>query len=107
IAKLSPWKAPGPSGIPNITIKAASTTFAPILLAILTAGLRLHYFPASWRVFITATLRKLGKSDYTVPGAFHPIAEEECMGKVVESVLTDWLSSFAEAKELLSPRQFG
>jgi hypothetical protein len=107
IVKLSPWKAPGPSGIPNIAIKAASTTFAPILLAILTAGLRLHHFPASWCIFITATLRKPGKSDYTAPSAFRPIAEEECLGKVVESVLTDWLSGFAEAKGLLSSRQFG
>jgi hypothetical protein len=35
------------------------------------------------------------------------IAEEECLGKVVESVLAEWLSGFAERHGLLSPNQFG
>jgi hypothetical protein len=74
---------------------------------ILEAGLRLGYFPASWRIFLTVTLRKPGKSDYTVPGAYRPIAEEEGLGKVVESVLAEWLSKFAETNGLLSPNQFG
>ncbi|KAJ6472101.1 hypothetical protein C8R45DRAFT_836132, partial [Mycena sanguinolenta] len=70
---------------------------APALLVILEAGLRLSYFPASWRIFLTVTLRKPGKSDYTIPGAYRPIVEEEGLAKVVESVLTEWLSSFTEA----------
>ncbi|KAF7366527.1 putative RNA-directed DNA polymerase from transposon X-element [Mycena sanguinolenta] len=107
ISKLSPWKAPGPSGIPNIAISAARTILAPILLNILEAGLRVGYFPKSWRTFLTVTIRKPGKSDYTLPGAHRPIAEEECLGKVVESVVTDWLSGFAERLGLLSPNQFG
>ncbi|KAJ7146690.1 hypothetical protein C8R44DRAFT_592658, partial [Mycena epipterygia] len=82
IARVSPWKAPGPSGIPNVAIAAARHIVAPVLLNILEAGLRLGHFPDSWKVFITATLRKPGKSDYTVPGAYRPIAEEECLGKV-------------------------
>ncbi|KAF7372169.1 hypothetical protein MVEN_00076000 [Mycena venus] len=107
ISKLSPWKAPGPSGIPNIAISSARTIFAPILLSILEAGLRIGYFPRSWRVFLTVTIRKPGKSDYTLPGAHRPIAEEECLGKVVESVVTEWLSGLAEKHGLLSPNQFG
>ncbi|KAJ7131878.1 hypothetical protein C8R43DRAFT_821488, partial [Mycena crocata] len=107
IAKISLWKAPSPSGIPNIAISAARTTLAPILLNILTAGLRLGYFPDAWRIFITATLRQPGKSDYTVPGAYRPIAEEEGLGKILESALADWLSGFAEAHGLLSSNQFG
>ncbi|KAF7354484.1 putative RNA-directed DNA polymerase from transposon X-element [Mycena venus] len=93
ISKISPWKAPGPSGIPNVAISAARCTVAPVLLTILKAGLRLGYFPAS--------------CDHTVPGAYCPIAEEEGLGKVVESVLAEWLSGFAEANGLLSPNQFG
>ncbi|KAJ6539799.1 hypothetical protein DFH09DRAFT_929976, partial [Mycena vulgaris] len=89
IKRISPWKAPGPSGVPNIVIAAARHIVAPVLLDILVAGLRLGHFPNSWKIFIPATLRKPGKSDYTVPGAFRPIAEEECLGKVIESVITD------------------
>ncbi|KAJ7340822.1 hypothetical protein DFH08DRAFT_637439, partial [Mycena albidolilacea] len=50
---------------------------------ILEAGIHMGYFPKSWRVFLTVTLRKPGKSDYTVPGAHCPIAEEDCLSKVV------------------------
>ncbi|KAJ7113171.1 hypothetical protein C8R44DRAFT_589414, partial [Mycena epipterygia] len=107
IARISPWKAPGPSGIPNVAISAARHVVAPALLNILEAGLRLSYFPDSWKVFITATLRKPGKSDYTLPGAFRPIAEEECLGKIAESVITEWLSGVVESKGLLSRAQFG
>ncbi|KAJ7708266.1 hypothetical protein B0H17DRAFT_917130, partial [Mycena rosella] len=107
IAHISPWKVPAPSGIPNVAISAASHVITPILLVILEAGMRLDHFPDSWKLFITATLRKPGKSDYTVPGAFRPITEEECLSKIIESVLADWLSELVENKELLSRNQFG
>jgi hypothetical protein len=61
--------------------------------------------PACRRRF--STLRKPGKSDYTIPSAYHPIAEEEGLGKVLESVVADWLSGFAEVNGLLSANQFG
>ncbi|KAJ7664746.1 hypothetical protein B0H17DRAFT_835310, partial [Mycena rosella] len=54
----------------------------------------------------TITLHKPGKSDYIVLGAYRPIAEEEALGKVLESVIADWLSGFAETHNLLSPNQF-
>ncbi|KAJ7222603.1 root hair defective 3 GTP-binding protein-domain-containing protein [Mycena pura] len=44
IPKLSPWKAPGPSGIPNVAIMV---TVAPFLLNALEAGLNCGYFPKS------------------------------------------------------------
>ncbi|KAJ6468049.1 hypothetical protein DFH09DRAFT_955863, partial [Mycena vulgaris] len=107
IAKIAPWKAPGPTGIPNIAISSARDIVAPILHRILVAGLQIGHFPRVWRDFITATLRKPGKSDYSVPGAYRPIAEEEGFGKILESVLADWLQGFAEQHHLLSPNQFG
>ncbi|KAJ6530617.1 hypothetical protein B0H19DRAFT_879082, partial [Mycena capillaripes] len=107
IGKISPWKAPGLLGVPNGAIRAVPGTLAPILLEILLAGLHLGYFPDSWHVFITATLHKPGKDDYTLPGTFHPIAEEEGLGKIPESVIADWLSGFTEANGLLSANQFG
>ncbi|KAJ7090655.1 hypothetical protein C8R44DRAFT_568116, partial [Mycena epipterygia] len=107
IVKVSPWKVPGPSGIPNIAITSSRSTLDPILLEILNASLCLGHFPASWHIFITATLHKPSKSDYTMSGAYRPIVEEECLGKVVESVLTDWLLGFVEREGFLSLRQFG
>ncbi|KAJ7321646.1 hypothetical protein DFH08DRAFT_818508 [Mycena albidolilacea] len=59
-------KTLGPSGIPKIAITAACCTIAPILNTILETGLRLGYFPAFWQIFLTVSLCKLGKSNYTV-----------------------------------------
>jgi hypothetical protein len=63
IAKLAPWKAPDPSGIPNIAIKSANVVLAPILLNVLGAGLRIGHFPSLLWIFLTITLRKPGKSE--------------------------------------------
>ncbi|KAJ7301871.1 hypothetical protein DFH08DRAFT_612712, partial [Mycena albidolilacea] len=63
--KISPWKVPGPSGIPNIAISAASEVLAPPILAVLKVGLRTGHFPKTWCVFRTVTIRKPVKSDYT------------------------------------------
>jgi hypothetical protein len=57
----------------------------------------------AWRTFLTIALHKPGKSDYTVPGVYRPIA----VGKAIEPVPTEWLSGFAEANGLLSSNQFG
>lgn len=107
ITRLAPYKAPGPSGIPNVAIKSAQSFLSPILLRILEASLALGHFPAPWRIYSTVTLRKPGKSDYTVPKAYRPVALEETLGKVLESVIATRLSFLAEGHQLLPPTQFG
>lgn len=107
IARLAPFKAPGPSGIPNIAIKSASSFLSPILLTILDSSLSLGYFPRRWRQYSTVTLRKPGKRDYTQAKAYRPIALEEALGKVAESVMARWLSELAEAHDLLPNMHFG
>ncbi|KAJ6539871.1 hypothetical protein DFH09DRAFT_1090182 [Mycena vulgaris] len=41
IAQISPWKAPGPSGIPNVAISSARQVVTPALFNILEAGMRI------------------------------------------------------------------
>lgn len=74
IRELSPYKATGPDGIPNVAIQAVEDHIAAPLTAIANACLRLGYFPSAWKIFTTITLRKPGKNDYTVPKAYQPIA---------------------------------
>lgn len=107
ISRLAPFKAPGPSGIPNMAIKAARAFLSPVLLRILEASLALGHFPESWKSYSTVTLRKPGKSDYTAPKAYRPVALEETLGKVLESVVARRLSDLAEEHQLLPSNQFG
>lgn len=107
ITRLAPYKAPGPSGIPNMAIKAFRAFLGPVLLRILNASLSLGYFPERWRTYNTVTLRKPGKSDYAVPKAYRPVALEETLGKVLESVVATRIADLAEEHGLLPANQFG
>ncbi len=107
INRLSPFKAPRPSGIPNIAIKSASSFLSLLLLIILDRSIHLGYFPRSWRQYSTVTLRKPGKRDYTRAKAYRPVVLEETLGKVVESVMARRLSELAEVHKLLPSMHFG
>ena len=48
-----------------------------------------------------------GKPDYTIGKAYRPIALENTLGKVLESVMADIISYLTETHELLSAQQFG
>jgi ribonuclease HI len=105
--ELSPFKAPGPSGIANVALQKTSTLLAPILTAITNAALKTGYHPRAWKTFITITLRKPGKPDYTIPKAYRPIALEDTMSKVTESIIAKRLTQLAEEFELLPRNHFG
>nr|GAT43545.1 predicted protein [Mycena chlorophos] len=107
IRDLSPFKAPGNPGIPNIAIQKAAEKVAPILTAIANASFALAYHPTEWRVFTTITLRKPGKDDYSLPEAYRPIALEDTFSKVVESVVAKRLITLAEENGLLPKHAFG
>ncbi len=55
----------------------------------------------------TLPLRKPGKGDYSVPGAWRPIALLNTLGKVVESVIARWISSLSEEHSLLRAQHMG
>ena len=104
---VSPHKAPGPSGIPNIAIQRCAQTIIPYILAITKACLHLGYHPTQWKHFKTITLRKPGKPDYSIPKAYRPIALEDTLSKIVEAVMARKLAMMAEQFDLLPPNHFG
>jgi hypothetical protein len=87
IKSLPPFRAPGSSRAPNIALQRTSDFLVPVLTKVVNACMALGYHPKIWRIFITVTLRKPGKPDYTIPKAYCPNALEETMAKVFESVL--------------------
>jgi len=52
-------------------------------------------------------LRKGGKPDYTIPGAYRPIALLDTIGKVMASVMKGKIQHYTEKLQLLPNMQFG
>jgi len=58
-----------------------------IVLEIFTASVKFGYYPKRWKTAIIVVLRKPGKPDYAVPGAYRPISLLNTLGKLLEAVM--------------------
>lgn len=67
VQRLSPYKAPGPDGIPNIVLKESIEILGKHLLQIYRAVFALHTYSNHWRSWTTVVICKPGKPDYSVP----------------------------------------
>jgi hypothetical protein len=87
ILKQSPYKAPGPDGIPNIALRETINIISRPLYSILTAIIKLQHFPIHWLEFSTVVVRKPGKPDYTAPKAYRLITLFKSFYKVLTSTM--------------------
>lgn len=107
LQNVAPYKAPGPSGIPNAALKQCASFIAHGFTNVTNRCIELGYHPTEWKNFTTITLRKPGKPSYAVPKAYRPIALEDTSSKLVESVVARSLANIAEEQGLLPPNHFG
>ena len=107
IKRIAPYKAPGPSGIPNIVLKKCANILVPLLGPIFRATFYLEMYPQAWKESITLVLRKPGKPSYTKPGTYRPIALLDTISKVLSSCVAEDLTKFSEIHNLLPPNHFG
>ena len=107
VEKLASEKAPGPDEIANIVIKKTLPLIEQHLQALMQASIDLGHFPKPFKQTNTVVLRKPGKPDYTVTKAYRPIALENTLGKVLESVMADTISYLTETYELLPAHHYG
>jgi ribonuclease HI len=107
IEKLAPNKAPGPDEIPNHILKRCLTTLQQHILTLAQQSLTTGHFPQPFKETITLVLRKPNKSNYTQPNAYRPIALENTIGKVLESIMADHISYLCETFDLLPKNHFG
>jgi hypothetical protein len=107
MAKLKPYKAPGPDGIPNIVLTKCADILSDRLYHIYTAMFEKDLFYAPWKQFTTIVLRKPGKPKYNIPKAYRPIALLNTMVKVLTAVLAEQLMYYAEKYQLLPANHFG
>ncbi|KAI0758567.1 hypothetical protein BD413DRAFT_618065 [Trametes elegans] len=70
VAGLSPFKAPGPSGIPNAALKHCSAVIVPVFTHLINSCIHLHHHLPQWKFFTTITLCKPDKPSYLIPKAY-------------------------------------
>lgn len=107
IASLPTKKAKGPDAVPNESLKIAKSELSPVLANLFNYCLKSSFYPPQWKQAITAIIRKHGKSDYSEPGAYRPIALLSCMSRVFESILTRRLAYWAETNKVIAEGHTG
>jgi ribonuclease HI len=107
LAKLKPYKAPGPDSIPNIVLTKCANILIDRLYHVYTAIMNLGLYYDPWKQFTTVVLRKPGKPNYSVPKAYRPIALLNTLAKLLSAVIAEQLSYYAEKYNLLPPNHFG
>ena len=107
LAKLKPYKAPGPDGIPNIVLTKCANTIVDRLYYIYKAILEQRVYYEPWRESTTVVLRKPGKPRYDIPKAYRPIALLNTMSKVLTALMAELMTFYTETHQLLPAHHFG
>jgi ribonuclease HI len=107
LARLKPYKAPGPDGIPNIVLTKCADLLLDRLYYIYRATVERGLFYEPWKKFTTVVLRKPGKPKYSIPKAYRPIALINTQVKVLTAILAEQLMFYAERYNLLPENHFG
>jgi hypothetical protein len=99
--------APGRSGHGYKLVKwaweASPTWFVILFNSCLLAG----YHPKVWRTATIAVVPKPGKSDYSLPKSYRPVALLECLSKLLEKVVAKRILHDIGLLNLVPTNQFG
>ncbi|KAJ1309345.1 hypothetical protein OPQ81_006124 [Rhizoctonia solani] len=104
---MKPFKAPGLDGLPACVYIHAIDLLDTHLLPIFRASLQLGIYPTAWCKSWTVVLCKLGKPDYGLTKAYHPIALLNVISKILLSCIADHLNCLAEGHGWLPDHHFG
>ena len=107
IARLKPFKAPGPDSIPYIVLIKCSDLLVNRLWPIFTAIVNKGWYYTPWKAFNTIVLCKLGKPRYDIPKAYRPIALLNTLSKVLTSIIAEQLTFYSEKYQLLPTQHYG
>ena len=73
IQKMKPYKATRSHTVPNSVFTHGCDLLVPYLGPLFRATDTLKVYPMDWKLIETPVLRKPGKPNYALPGAWHPI----------------------------------
>jgi len=106
-AKLSPYKAPRPDGIPNIVLTRCIDTILEHVYHIYRAVFDIGVYYEPWQHWNTIVLRKPGKARYDTAKSYRPIALLNTLHKLLTSITAELLIYWGEHHKLLPPMHFG
>ena len=106
IENTSNNKAAGNDNIPYDIIKSLGTKAKSFILHLFNQVWKGEPMPQQWRTAVIKPLLKDGK-DPKSPGSFRPIALTSCLGKLLEKIVADRLTSYLECNNLINPNQAG
>ncbi|KIN98819.1 hypothetical protein M404DRAFT_30970 [Pisolithus tinctorius Marx 270] len=106
IKNLSPYKAPGPDGVPNIIFQK-SHVLSSYLLHLFNTVFTLKTYYNPWRESTTVILCKPRKADYTTPKAYHPIALLNTTAKLLSAIIAENTTYILKKHQLLLGTHFG
>ena len=107
LAKSSPPSAPGPDGVPYSVWKRVNTTNPSLLLDLLAPLVAFGYHPTTLKHANGVVLDKPWKPSYDTPAFFRIIVFLKTISKILERILTVWLTSLARQAGLLHTNQGG
>ena len=99
--------APGPDGIPNRVLHLILRARIALLRPLYQSAWSLGYHPKEFHKAQTIFLQKPGKTDYSSPKAYRPIALLNTLGKLLESIVAHRLREISEENSLLPNSQHG
>ena len=104
---LSPYKAPGQDGIPNVVLIKCIDALVDHIFFIYRAVFELKVYHPAWLESLTLVLRKIGKSSYDVAKAYRPIGLIDTIPKGLSTLGYKHVSYLMEKHNLLPAAQFG
>ena len=108
IRRPKPTKALGLTGIPHSVLQKSLKVTAGPITGLFQACISCGYHPLAFKKARTVALRKQGgERDYRKVGSYRPVALLESLGKALERIVADRLSSLAEEHSLLPKFQMG
>ncbi|EIM89355.1 uncharacterized protein STEHIDRAFT_38410, partial [Stereum hirsutum FP-91666 SS1] len=107
VSKLSPYKAPGPDGIPNVVLMKCIDVIIDRIFFIFRAIFTLRTYYGPWKEFLTIVLRKFGRAAYDLAKSFRPIALLCTLAKLLSALVAGQLSYLTERHQLLPATHFG
>ena len=107
IKKMKPWKATRPGTVPNSVFIHAREMLVPHLGPIFRATDTLKFYPDDWKLTETPVLKKHGKPDYTIAGAWRPIVLSNGYARLLNGCKTEDLVFMCKKNRILPQNHFG
>jgi len=107
IRKMKPYKATMRGTVPNSFLINMSNILVPHLGPLFQATNTLKHYPIDWALTQTLVMKKLGKPNYTVPGAWRPIVLSNGFACLLNSCQTEDMVTMCEKLDILPNNHFG